>query len=63
MSSAKKQNVSEMKLRRFERPATIKEHVYNTLREQLLHNEHKPNGRLDREANHRSAWRVAYAGA
>jgi hypothetical protein len=46
MSSAKKQNVSEMKLRRFERPATIKEHVYNTLREQLLHNEHKPNGRL-----------------
>ena len=35
-----------MKLRRFERPATIKEHVYNTLREQLLHNEHKPNGRL-----------------
>ena len=44
MSSAKKQNVSEMKLRRFERPATIKEHVYNTLREQLLHNEHKPNG-------------------
>lgn len=46
MSSAKKPNVSEMKLRRFERPATIKEHVYNTLREQLLHNEHKPNGRL-----------------
>jgi DNA-binding GntR family transcriptional regulator len=35
-----------MKLTPFERPATIKEHVYNTLREQLLHNEHKPNGRL-----------------
>lgn len=46
MSTAKKRNVSELKLRRFERPGTIKEHVYNTLREQLLHNEYKPNGRL-----------------
>src|SRR5262245_40631553 len=41
-----KSNVSESKLRRFERPATIKEHVYNTLREQLLHNKYKPNARL-----------------
>ena len=47
MSTAKKKkDVSELKLRRFERPGTIKEHVYNTLREQLLHNEYKPNGRL-----------------
>ena len=46
MSMTKKRHASEMKLPRFERPATIKEHVYNTLREQLLHNEHEPNGRL-----------------
>jgi DNA-binding GntR family transcriptional regulator len=46
MSTAKKRNDGGMKLTPFERPATIKEHVYNTLREQLLHNEHKPNGRL-----------------
>jgi DNA-binding GntR family transcriptional regulator len=46
MSTAKKRDASEMKLPRFERPATIKEHVYNTLRQQLLHNEHRPNGRL-----------------
>ncbi len=42
----KRLDVSELKLERFERPATIKEHVYHTLREQLLHNKHKPNGRL-----------------
>lgn len=41
-----KSNVSELKLQRFERPATIKAHVYNTLREQLLHNRYEPNGRL-----------------
>jgi DNA-binding GntR family transcriptional regulator len=47
MGDAKdKSNVSELKLQRFERPATIKEHVYNTLREQLLHNRYEPNGRL-----------------
>lgn len=47
MSDTKdKSNVSELKLRKFERPATIKEHVYNTLREQLLHNKYPPNGRL-----------------
>ncbi len=46
MNTAKKRNESLVKLTPFERPATIKEHVYNTLREQLLHNEHKPNGRL-----------------
>jgi DNA-binding GntR family transcriptional regulator len=44
MSTAKKRNANAMKLRRLERPATIKEHVYNTLRQQLLHNKH--NGRL-----------------
>jgi DNA-binding GntR family transcriptional regulator len=46
MSTAKKRSTREMKLPRFERPATIKEHVYNTLRQRLLHSEHKPNGRL-----------------
>jgi len=46
MNMVKKRSVSEIKLRQFKRPSTIKEHVYNTLREQLLHNEHEPNGRL-----------------
>jgi DNA-binding GntR family transcriptional regulator len=46
MDTTKKRNGNQLKLRQFKRPATIKEHVYNTLREQLLHNEHAPNDRL-----------------
>jgi len=45
MSVSKRQS-AELKLRQFKRPATIKEQVYLALREQLLHNQHKPNGRL-----------------
>jgi len=46
MANANKRKAGEIKLRQMERPATIKTQVYNTLRAQLLHNEHRPNKRL-----------------
>ncbi len=40
------QEGSKLKLRRFERPGTIKKYVYNALRQQLLNSEYKSNRRL-----------------